>query len=227
MQAVNENKSRAKWYGWGAVGANGSSNNRGNASKGIPANWPSAYDEFPNTIVLDQFAVYYERIPDEAQKDHFDWGWRLTSLYGQDYRFTTSKGMLSQQLLVKNAQYGWDPVMFYLDFYFPHVADGMNVRVGRYISLPDIEAQLAPNNYTYSHSILYTFDCYTQLGMNVTIKINDHWTVQGGISPGCDVMPWTTDAQVTGKHLRAVHLEQRRRRPLYLRQHAQRWQVRL
>ena len=34
--------------------------------------------------------------------------------------------------------------------------------------------------------------------MNVTVKINDHWTVQGGISPGCDVMPWTTDAQVTG-----------------------------
>ena len=94
MQAVNENKTREKWYGYVAVGANGSSNNRGNASKGIPANLPSAYDEFPNTIVLDQFAVYYERIPDEAQKDHFDWGWRLTSLYGQDYRFTTSKGML-------------------------------------------------------------------------------------------------------------------------------------
>jgi hypothetical protein len=197
MQAVNENKSRAKWYGWVSVGANGSSNNKGHAP-GVPANWPSAYDEYPNTIVLDQFAVYYERIPNEAQKDHFDWGWRLTSLYGQDYRFTTSKGMLSQQLLLKNAQYGWDPVMFYLDFYFPHVADGMNLRIGRYISLPDIEAQLAPNNYTYSHSILYTFDCYTQLGANVSIKFNDHWTWQGGISPGCDVMPWTTDAKVTG-----------------------------
>jgi hypothetical protein len=197
MQAVNENKSREKWYGWVAVGANGSTNNRGHAP-GVPANWPSAYDEYPNTIVLDQFAVYYERIPDEAQKDHFDWGWRVASLYGQDYRFTTAKGLLSQQLLVKNAQYGWDPVMFYLDFYVPNVADGMNIRVGRYISLPDIEAQLAPNNYTYSHSILYTFDCYTQTGMNVTVKLNGHWTVQGGISPGCDVMPWTTDAKVTG-----------------------------
>jgi Putative beta-barrel porin-2, OmpL-like. bbp2 len=198
MQAINENKSRSKWYGWASIGANGSSNNRGNAQKGIPANFPSAYDEFPNTVVLDQLAVYYERIPNEAQKEHFDWGWRLSGLYGQDYRFTTSKGMLSQQLLVKNSQYGFDPVMFYADFYFPHVADGMNLRVGRYISLPDIEAQLAPNNYTYSHSILYTFDCYTQLGVNATVKINNHWTVQGGISPGCDVMPWTTDAKVTG-----------------------------
>ncbi len=88
--------------------------------------------------------------------------------------------------------------MFYLDFYFPHVAQGMNIRVGRYISLPDIEAQLAPNNYTYSHSILYTFDCYTQTGTNATVKINDHWTVQAGLSAGCDTMPWTTDAKVTG-----------------------------
>jgi hypothetical protein len=197
MQAVNENKSKTKWYGWVSIGANGSTNNRGHAP-GIPANFPSAYDEYPNTIVLDQFAVYYERIPNEAQTDHFDWGWRVTSLYGQDYRFTTSKGMLSQQLLVKGAQYGWDPVMFYLDFYLPHIGQGTNIRVGRYISLPDIEAQLAPNNYTYSHSILYTVDCYTQLGLNWTTKINDHWTVQAGISPGCDVMPWTTDAKLTG-----------------------------
>lgn len=197
MQAINENKSRSKWYGWAAIGANGSTNNKGHAP-GVPANFPAAYDEYPNTVVLDQFAVYYERIPDEAQKDHFDWGWRLTSLYGQDYRFTTAKGMLSQQLLVKNAQYGWDPVMFYADFYFPHVKDGMNIRVGRYISLPDIEAQLAPNNYSYSHSILYTFDCYTQTGVNATVKLNNHWTVQGGVSPGCDTMPWTTDARLTG-----------------------------
>jgi hypothetical protein len=198
MQAINQNKSRAKIYGWLEVGANGSTNNRTNASKGIPANFPSAYDEYSNTIQLDQAALYYERLPNTVQKEHFDWGWRLTALYGVDYRFTTAKGMLSQQLLVKNVQYGFDPVMFYTDLYIPKVADGMNIRIGRYISLPDIEAQLAPNNYTYSHSILYTFDCYTQTGVNATVKINNHWTAQAGLSPGCDVMPWTTDAKVTG-----------------------------
>ena len=187
-----------KWYGWIAVGANGSTNNRGNASKGIPANSPLAYDEFPNTIVLDQLALYTEKLADTVQTDHFDWGFRLTSLYGQDYRYTTAHGMLSQQLLVKNTQYGYDPVMFYVDLYFPKLGQGADLRVGRYISLPDIEAQLAPNNYTYSHSILYTYDCYTQLGANLTVKINDHWTVQGGVSPGCDTMPWTSDAKLTG-----------------------------
>ena len=198
MQAINQNKGQFKMYGWVEVGANGSTNNQSNASKGIPANFPSAYDEFSNQIQMDQLALYLERYPNTAQNDHFDWGYRVTGLYGVDYRFTTAKGMLSQQLLVKNSEYGFDPVMVYLDFYFPHVGEGMNVRVGRYISLPDIEAQLAPNNYTYSHSILYTFDCYTQTGVNGTVKINDHLTVQAGLSPGCDVMPWTTDAQLTG-----------------------------
>jgi hypothetical protein len=190
--------SSIKWYGWVAVGGNGSTNNRGNASRGIAANSPSAYDCFPNTVVLDQFAVYTERLADTVQTDHFDWGFRLTNLYGQDYRYTTSHGILSQQLLVKNAQYGYDPVMWYVDLYFPKLGKGADLRIGRYISLPDIEAQLAPNNYSYSHSILYTYDCYTMVGANLTVKINDHWTVQGGISPGCDTAPWTNDARVTG-----------------------------
>ena len=198
MQALDENKSVHKIYGWIEVGANGSTNNKTNAGKGIASNAPAAYDVYANTIQLDQAALYFEKIENTAQKAHFDWGYRLTLLYGTDYRFTTSHGLLSQQLLVKNAQYGFDPVMFYVDGYFPDVGKGMVLRVGRYISLPDIEAQLAPNNYTYSHSILYTYDCYTQLGANATIKVSDHWTVQAGISAGCDTMPWTTDAKVTG-----------------------------
>jgi len=198
MQAINQNKGVNKVYGFIEIGANGSTNNKSNASKGIDSNFPSAYDEYSNTVQLDQAVLYFEKIEDTAQKDHFDWGYRLTLLYGSDYRFTTSHGILSQQLLLKNSQYGFDPVMFYLEGYFPKVAEGMTVRVGRYISLPDIEAQLAPNNYSYSHSILYTVDCYTQVGVNATIKLNQHWTVQGGISPGCDTAPWTTDAKLTG-----------------------------
>ena len=201
QQAIDKNPvklSRVKWYGWVSIGANGSTNNRSNASKGIAANFPSAYDEFSNTVVLDQFALFTERLTDTTQTNHFDWGFRVTNLYGQDYRFTTSHGILSQQLLVKNSQYGYDPVMFYVDLYFPKLAKGADLRIGRYISLPDIEAQLAPNNYTYSHSILYTVDCYTQVGANLTTKIDDHWTVQVGVSPGCDTAPWTTDAKLTG-----------------------------
>jgi len=35
--------------------------------------------------------------------------------------------------------------------------------------LPDIEAQLAPNNYTYSHSLTYGYDNYTNTGIQGTV----------------------------------------------------------
>jgi Putative beta-barrel porin-2, OmpL-like. bbp2/Carboxypeptidase regulatory-like domain len=179
-------KSGIQIYGWANVGFNISSSNRSGY-----ANLPAAYAEKPNTIQPDQEVLYIERQPDTVQTDHFDWGFRVASLYGLDYRFTTAKGVFSEQLLKHNREYGFDPVMVYADLYFPRVAQGMDVRIGRYISLPDIEAQLAPNNYTYSHSLTYTYDCYTQSGINTTTKLSDHWMLQAGISAGCEAVPWT------------------------------------
>jgi Putative beta-barrel porin-2, OmpL-like. bbp2/Carboxypeptidase regulatory-like domain len=192
-------KANIQMYGWADLGMNISSSNHGPYP-----NAPAAYDQLANSFTLDQLTLYIERVPDTVQTDHFDWGFRLTNLYGFDYRFTTARGYFSQQLL-NNPQpngtignkYGYDPVMAYVDLYFPHVGDGMDVRIGRYISLPDIEAQLAPNNYTYTHSLLYTYDCYTQTGANATIKWSNHWTTQFGISGGCEASPWAPNAKVT------------------------------
>jgi hypothetical protein len=69
----------------------------------------------------------------------------------------------------------------------------MNIRVGRIISEPDIEAQLAPNNLMASHSLLYGFDNYTQTGIFTTTRINDQWTIQAGLSNGTDVALWQND----------------------------------
>ena len=193
MEAIDSNTSRTKIYGWFDGGFNVSTSD---ATK--YANAPAAYDVIPNSIQLDQAALYIERLPNEVQRDHFDWGFRLANLYGLDYRYTTAKGIFSQQLLSSNNTYGFDPVMFYADLWFPHVAKGMNLRIGRYISLPDIEAQLAPNNYTYSHSLTYTIDCYTQTGAVASIKLSNGWMVQAGISGGCEAAPWTSDAKLTG-----------------------------
>lgn len=186
-------ESRIQIYGWLNFGFNVST-----SDKPGYANLPAAYAEKPNTIQPDQEVLYIERQPDTVQTDHFDWGFRLANLYGMDYRFTTAKGIFSDQLLKHNREYGYDPVMAYVDFYSPQVAKGMDVRVGRYISLPDIEAQLAPNNYTYTHSLLYTYDCYTQTGINTSTKLSQHWLLQIGLSAGCEATPWThPDAKPT------------------------------
>ena len=180
-------------YGWLNGGFNSSTSKQGGYST-----YPEAYAERGNSVQLDQEVLYIERQPDTVQTDHLDWGFRISPLYGLDYRFTTAKGYWSHQLLQKNQENGFDVPMAYFDLYVPQVAQGMDIRIGRYISLPDIEAQLAPNNYTYSHSLLYTFDCYTQTGINTTTKLNNHWMIQLGVSPGCDVAPWVkTDRKLT------------------------------
>jgi Putative beta-barrel porin-2, OmpL-like. bbp2 len=177
-------------YGWVAPGANLSSNTvkpGGNA--------PVAYDYTPNTVQLDQAVVYVERLADTTQNDHFDWGFRVSALYGVDYRYTTAYGLFSYQLLNHNNVSGFDFPMVYTDLYFP-VMHGMDVRIGRFISIPDIEAQLAPNNYTYVHSLTYTFDNYTNTGIEVTTAITKNWILQLGLTAGSDTMPWNVNARV-------------------------------
>jgi hypothetical protein len=183
--------SRFTIYGWVESGANlSTSHTHFNYATGTGGNFPAAYSFEPSTVQLDQAALYFERTPDEVQRDHFDWGGRFTALYGTDYKYKFANGIFSNQYLDGRRQYGFDPVMYYLDFWFPHVADGENIRVGRYISIPDIEAQLAPNNLTYSHSLLYTVDPYTQTGIVSTTRLSKNWQIQTELSAGNDVAPW-------------------------------------
>ena len=183
--------SRFTIYGWVEPGGNISTSSEPfNKITGTGGNYPMAYSYTSNTAQLDQVALYLERTPDEIQKDHFDWGFRLTGVYGTDYKYTFSDGILSSQYTSQENLYGFDPVMYYLDFYFPKFFDGENLRVGRYISIPDIEAQLAPNNITYSHSLLYTYDPYTQNGIVSTTLLNKNWKVQLEISAGNDTGFW-------------------------------------
>jgi hypothetical protein len=86
-------------------------------------------------------------------------------------------------------------VLEYADLYFPHVAKGMNLRAGRFISIPGIEAQLTPNNYIFSHSLLYAVDPFTDTGLLATIQKSDRWVIQLGVSASHDVALWTEDAK--------------------------------
>ncbi len=135
----------------------------------------------PNKLEMSQTILIFERVTNTAQTDHFDWGFRFTNLYGIDYRYTTAKGYFSDQLLKHNHLYGYDPLQMQLDLYFPRVAQGMLVRMGRYISPLDIEAQLSPENFLYTHSNMYSVDPYTFTGIQATTKFNDQFQLTTGI----------------------------------------------
>jgi hypothetical protein len=183
--------SRVTIYGWIEPGANiSTSSSQFNKYSGTGGNYPAAYSYLPNTIQLDQAALYFERTADEVQTTHNDWGFRIVLLAGTDYKYTFANDILSYQYTEERRLYGFDPTMYYLDFYFAHFFQGENLRIGRYISIPDIEAQLAPNNITYSHSLLYTYDPYTQNGIVSTTMLSRNWKLQLEVSSGNDISPF-------------------------------------
>jgi hypothetical protein len=177
-------------YGWIDPGANLSTNSQRPAG-----NSPIGYAYTPNTVQLDQAVLYIERTPDTVQTDHIDWGFRLSGIYGENYRYTTSYGLGSSQLLKHNNVNGYDFPMVYGEIFIPQVFQGLMIRAGRYISLPDIEAQLAPNNYMYTHSLTYTFDNYTNTGIQTTLAVTKDLLLQFGVSDGTETAFWHDSAR--------------------------------
>jgi hypothetical protein len=172
-------------YGWVDPAGNISSN-----TVRAAGNLPVSYDYTPNTVQLDQAVLYIERVPDEVQNDHFDWGFRVSGIYGVDERYTFGYGYLQPYQVTRwNAVNGYDDPMMYVDLYWP-VLLGLNVRIGRFISIPDIEAQLAPNNYTYVHSMTYSWDNYTNDGIEFTLAVTKNWILQLGSTVGTESPFW-------------------------------------
>jgi len=183
-------RNRLYAYGWVTAGGNWSSSKN--------SNLPDSYWFAPNVPVLDQAVFRIERPVDSVQTEKIDIGFRSTFVYGSDYRFFTAGGWLSNQLLHHNQFYGFDPTEQYVDVYIPFIAQGTEVRVGRWIATPDIETQFAPDNYMGSHSLLFTYDTYTQTGIMVSHQINKQWMFQWGVHAGTDMAPWYQGAVPTG-----------------------------
>jgi hypothetical protein len=185
---LDDNKIRV--YGWVTAEYNWSNMKNSNT--------PDSYWIRPNKIDMDQALIRFERQLDSVQTDHIDVGFRATLDYGIDYRYFTAGGWFSDQLLKHNSLYGYDPTELYMDVYIPGIAQGLIVRVGRWIACPDIETQFAPDNYMGSHSLLFTFDTYTQTGVMFTFKLDDQWTVQAAAHAGTDMAPWYKGSLLTG-----------------------------
>lgn len=178
-------------WGWVDAGFNFST------SRGANGNAPAGYDFNANAVQLNQAVLYVERVPDTVQQDHIDWGFRFVGMYGTDYREVTMEGIFSDVLTKHNSLYGYTPANFYVDLYIPQIGEGSNLRVGRYTTLGDIEADLDLQNVFDTHSLYYTYDPFTQLGAVWSTRLTKNWMVQIGLNAGSDVAPWEHDAKPT------------------------------
>ena len=191
LSGLAKRKSRLKIYGWIDPSYTASS------SKTV--NLPVGYNIIPNSFQIDQVVLRIERQPNTVQRDHIDWGFRVSNIYGLDYRYTIAKGWFSDQYFKQNNLYGYDMPEAYLMLYLPKVAKGMVIKAGRYIAPADIEAQLAPDNYLFSHSVMFCYDPFTFTGIQSTVKLNRQWQIQLAVQGGNDMAPWTNSSSINGQ----------------------------
>jgi hypothetical protein len=113
-----------------------------------------------------------------------------TILPGSDYRFTISRGLFSGQLTANDGEpntYGIDPVQFYAEAYFPTVARGLDIKVGRTVAQFGVETIDAVPNALASHSYTFIYDPFTHTGVLATLQLTPAWSVQLGAVLGPDV----------------------------------------
>lgn len=176
---------RIRVYGWLNPGIELTSTSKLNT-------YPISYNPVANRLELDQATVRLERDPDTVQQDHSDWGFRISNIYGVDYRWTSAYGYQSGQLQTKNLLNGYDDPELFAMLYEPRFFKGGTViELGRVISVPDIEAQLAPQNYLYTHSIMFDWDSYTQTGLIFWSKLSNMFLIDYGVTWGDDVQPFS------------------------------------
>jgi hypothetical protein len=113
-----------------------------------------------------------------------------TILPGSDYRFALDRGLFFGQLTADNgqpAQYGFDPVQFYGEAYFPTVGRGLDVKFGRWFCQYGVESLDATQNALGSHSYTFIYNPFTHTGLLTTLKLTDSWSVQNALVTGSDV----------------------------------------
>src|SRR5262245_22039052 len=141
-------ESRTRVSGWTDVSFTASSDRN--------SNLPMGFNYRANEPLLQQNWLRFERTVVTSGTTEPTFGFRNDwILPGSDYRFTVARGLFSGQLTDDDGRpnlYGIDPIQFYAEAYFPTVARGMDVKVGRTFCQYGVEAIDAPGNALLSHS---------------------------------------------------------------------------
>ena len=174
---------RTQVYGW-TEGSYTASTDR-------HTNLPMGFNYVANDFLLQQNWLRLERAVVTSGTTEPSFGFRSDwILPGSDYRFTLSRGIFNEQLTASDGRpnrYGIDPIEFYAEAYFPTVARGLDIKVGRFFALYGVETNDAISNQLCSHAYTFIYDPFTHTGVVATTKLTDVWTVQTGLVLGSDI----------------------------------------
>ena len=173
---------RLRLYGWSDMTETASTDRR--------TQLPLGFNYAANDFLLQQSWMRFERTVVTSGTSEPTFGFRTDTFVGSDYRFTLPRGLFNSQLTASDGRpnrYGIDPIQFYGEAYFPTVAQGMDVKVGRFFAQYGVESNAAVDNALESHAYCFIYNPFTHTGLLTSTKLTSALSVQAGLVLGSDV----------------------------------------
>ena len=145
----------------------------------------------PFTDRIDQFSLnqnwlHVHKNVDTEKKEFQIGGVADLILPGTDYRFTPSRGLLTERQ-ARGETYGIDLYQAYVDMFLPNLGgNGTTIRVGKFNTYCEYEVVQGISTPFASRSYLFQYNPFTHTGLNAITQLNDDWWMANGIVLGSD-----------------------------------------
>jgi hypothetical protein len=170
-------KSRLAIYGWIESGLTGNFDGPEDNQ-----NFGRLFDDRSNEFVMNQAVITAERALDP--KVGFDWGFKLQLMFGTDARFIHSLGLLDHAM--RSSLYQPDIPEAYLNLHFPIFTEGgIDVKLGKFVTLEGAETIDPRTNPFYSHSYIFNFAIpFNHTGALFTLYATKWLNLLAGVTRG-------------------------------------------
>ena len=134
-------------------------------------NWGHLFTDRSDQLLLNQFSLTLERPLDAKKASEFQLGFKLQGMYGSDARYTHFLGEFDK---VTSSRNQIDVVEAYLNAHLPVLTkDGVDVKVGQFVTLEGAEVITPTGNFFYSHSYIFNFGIpFKHTGLMTTTHVN-------------------------------------------------------
>ena len=155
------------------------------------SNQPVVWNDRANKYLLNQLWLRIDKAVDTEAKEA-TWGYRWDNLYGTDYRFSLTRGLLPGQLQnsipTQQNLYGYDPIQFYVNAFLPNLFQGTDIRAGRLFTPWGYESLEGPASPFVSRSYAFNWSPpFTHMGIMLSPKFNDKWSGKYMLANGNDI----------------------------------------
>jgi hypothetical protein len=177
VEAPKPPEPRFKIYGWIEGGITG------NPDSPIDNhNFGHLFTDRANEPMLNQAVITGERTLD-PNATGFDWGLKIQFMYGSDSRYIHSVGMMD---LTTDNRIQPDFPEVYANFHLPIItAGGLDLKIGKFVTLEGAETIDPRANVFYSHSYIFNFGIpFNNTGFQSVLHVNKYLDVYAGLNRG-------------------------------------------